>query len=165
MPKRRGGPEPGEIRDVLDDEPPVAHVQRRRHDVAAQVSQLSPVEKRDPGNDHRQHDDEGRKQPAGAPNPEVGQAEAPGLAPVLEEQVGDQITAQGEKHPDAEQASLGPSHIEVVDDHGQDRDCPQPVEAGDISMSCFGWSRQSTTRGTVPGLLRRGPDWDDGDHR
>ena len=89
----------------------------------------------------------------------------PGLAPVLEQQVGDQITAQGEEHPDAEQASLGPSDVEVVDDHGQDREGPQPVEAGDISMPCFGWSRQSTTRGTVPGLLRRGPDWDDGDHR
>ena len=69
--------------------------------------------------------------------------EAPGSAPMFEQQVGDQIAAQREEHADAEQPALGPTDVQVVDDDGDDREGPEAVEAGDVSMPRFDWLRHS----------------------
>jgi hypothetical protein len=51
---------------------------------------------------------------------------------VLSQEVGrDQIAADHEEDVDAEEAAAGPADVGVIQQHGDDSQAPQPVEARD----------------------------------
>ena len=94
-----------EVVGLLSDEGPVGYPEERGDGVVAQRDGGFGREQF-AGRDHREHHhDQGRKQSAGAPDPEVGEAD-PGGAPVfVEQQRGDQESAEHEEHVDAEEAT------------------------------------------------------------
>ena len=57
------------------------------------------------------------------------------LAPVAEEQAGDEVTADHEEHVDAEEAAGHPLHVAVIEQHGNDRERPEAIERGDVPDS------------------------------
>jgi hypothetical protein len=115
---------------VLGDQPPVAHIARRRRDRPADIRKRRPVQQRDPGGDHREHHEQRRKQPPGPAQPEIDQPQPAGRLPLAEQQIGNEIAAQREKNTNSEQATLGPAKTQVIGDDGQNGESTQPVKAG-----------------------------------
>jgi hypothetical protein len=120
---------------VLGDEIPVAHIGGSRGDGAAEAGECGPVHQRHPGGDDGQQHEQGGQEPARTPEPEVAQIQAAFRTPLPEQQVGDQIPAQGEEDPDTEQPSPGPPELKVVADDGEHRQRPQAIEAGQVALA------------------------------
>ena len=121
VPERRRCREPGKVRGVLRDQPPVADVARCRGHRAAQRRELRPLQQGDPGGDNGQHDEQRGQEPARAALPEAEEPQPAGRGLLGQQQVGDEVAAQGEEDADAEQAALSPAEADVVGDDGQDR--------------------------------------------
>ncbi len=127
--------EPREVGLALDDQVPVGGVRGRGGVRAAQHRQPGLIEQRHPGRDHGQHHEQGREQPPGAPGPEVGQRQPPACGPLAKQQVRDQVTGQGEEHPDAEQPARCPAQLLVKCDDREHRQCPQPVKTWHVPLA------------------------------
>ena len=126
--------EPAEVGGVRPDQVPVAEVPGGGPDGSAQIGEPGPVRDRDPGRDHRQHDEQSGQQAAGAPQPEIAQPHLPVRAELAQQQVRDQVSAEREEHPDAEQAARRPAELFVKGNDGQHGQCPQAVEAGHVAL-------------------------------
>ncbi len=122
VPERRGWPEASEVGDVVEDEPPVAHVQARRQHVTTERGQLAAIEDRHPRRDDHQHHRERRQEPPRAVDPEGSQAEPPRALVAREQQVGDEVAGQDEEHAHPEQPAARPAEAEVEGDDREHRD-------------------------------------------
>src|SRR5215472_10533064 len=157
--------EPGEIGLVNPDQVPVAPICRRRSDRTTETTEPHPVCHGDPGRHHHQHDEEGGQQPPATTNPEVRQVKATRGGPPAQQQVGDEVTAEGKEHAHAEQTAWRPAELLVERDDREYRDGPEPVESGHVALVRADWPRHelppacSRTRlGEVPrasSLLRK----------
>ncbi len=79
------------------------------------------------------HDEEERRQQAlGPPGPEVGQIQAAGPHPFLQQQRGDEEPRQDEEEIDAQIAARSPAQLQVVRHHARHGECPQAVECGQM---------------------------------
>src|SRR5829696_4121751 len=54
--------------------------------------------------------------------------------PLAEEQICYQVTTQGKEHTNAEQPPWHPAWIDVVGDHGEDGDGPEPIEPWHVAL-------------------------------
>ncbi len=132
MAQRRGRAELGEVRDVVEDEPPVAEVEDARRQIAAEGAQLAAIEQRGPSHRDEQHYEEGREQSTGAADPELSQGD-PAVPSVLgDQEVGDQVARQHEEDLHAEQTARRPPEVEVEDDDRQDGDGPDAIQTGKV---------------------------------
>jgi hypothetical protein len=131
--ERRGRREAGEVGDVVEDQPPVVEVAGGAQRGGAEVGRLVRADQRHPGHHHGEHQEEAGEQAAGAGSPERLQPD-PAFVHLVEQDVGDQVAAEGEEHTHAEQPAFGPAEFEVVEDHADHRDRAQPVEARHVAI-------------------------------
>ena len=133
--------EAGEVGDVLVDHPPVAEVPGRRPDRSPQVRKRRGLGQGHPRHHHHQHHEQRGQQAPGPPQPEVGEPQASPGGPLAQQKVGDEVAAQGEEHPHAEEPPGSPAQAQVIGDHGQHGDGAQPVEPGHIALAAADGSR------------------------
>ena len=152
VPEGRRRAELGEVGDVVEDVPPVAHVEDSRRQVAPQGHQLAPVEQRGPAHGHEQHDEEGGQEPSRPTDPEMLQPD-PAVAPVLgHQEIGDQVSREHEEDLHAEQPARRPPEVEVVGDHGQHGHGTDPVQPRQVGAGSLDRSRHG-----APASGRRPP--------
>ena len=151
MAQRRRRAELGEVRGVLRDQPPVADVAERGGHGPAQGMQLAPVQ-RGPAGDGRQHHEQGGQQPPCPAQPEVAHLDLAGGLPVPEQEIGDQVAAQGEEHPDAQQPARRPAEVDVERDHREHGQRPQTVQAGQVALAVPDRLRHASTPEQEPEL-------------
>ncbi len=61
---------------------------------------------------------------------------------MLQEQIGYEIAAESEEHPDAQETALRPADVQVISDHGQHGYGPQAVQTRNVPVPGFGRPRQ-----------------------
>src|ERR1700733_8299841 len=87
------------------------------------------------GFDRKQKNEKRGKQPQGATQIEFPEADGRGLVPLLQEQAGNQKSAEHKENVDAERASLKKRDISMVghnDEHGEGADA---IERGPVSQT------------------------------
>jgi hypothetical protein len=120
-----------EIVGLLGDEGPVRHPEEGGDGVVAQRRGGLRREEL-AGRHHRQHhDDQRRQQPSGAPNPEVPQPDSAGSCPLVEQQRGDQKSAQHEEDVDAQKSAGHAWHTAVFGQHQGDGHRAKAVQRRD----------------------------------
>jgi hypothetical protein len=121
---------------VGEDQPPVVEVAGGGERGGAEIGRLVGADQGHPGHHHGQHQEEAGEEAAGAGQPERLQ---PDPAPIhlVEQDVGDQVAAEGEEHTHAQQPAFGPTEFEVVEHHADDGDRAQPVEARHVALSAL----------------------------
>ena len=121
-----------EVVGAGEDEVPVGHVEQRGQRVEPQVDELVGGGE-DLGVDGHpeQHHQQGRQQAAGPPGPELPEVDGEALAPLPDQQRGDQEARQHEEHVDGEEAAAEDRRPAVVHHHPEHRQGPQAVEGGD----------------------------------
>ena len=67
-----------------------------------------------------------------------------------EQDVGDQVAAEGEEDPDPEQPSGSPAEPEVKGEHGEDGDGSQPVQPGHVALAALDGFRHGDPVATLP---------------
>ena len=126
--ERRGRGEPGVVGVVLEDVPPVVDVEPGRDDVAPVPGHERAVERVHPHRHHREHHEQRRQQPSRPSHPEVAELDPPGSGELPYQDVGDQIAAEREEHPHAEQSALRPAVAQMVGNDGRHGERAQPVK-------------------------------------
>ncbi len=91
---------------------------------------LRSAQQRHPDPDDDEHAEQRRQQPSGPSQPELAQMHPRSALALLDQQRRDEEAGDDEEHLDAEKATVHPSEPGVVEDDGNHRDRPQPVEAG-----------------------------------
>ncbi len=147
MVERRRRREAGEVGDVVEDQPPVVEVTDGAELGHAKVAGLMRADHGHPSHHHDQHQEEGGQQAPGAGQPEGLQFD-PALVDLVEQDVGDQVAAEGEEDADAEQAPFRPVEFEVVEDDAEHRDRAQAVEARHVALAAPYWFRHGRPRRT-----------------
>jgi hypothetical protein len=130
----RGDQELVEVRDVVDDEVPVGEVEERGDAVVADGVELGGLGE-EGGVDHHHADDEEQRgqQPPGATRPELLQVDPARVAPLDEQQTGDEESRKHEEGVDAEIAAgrerdVVAGDVQVVEHHHEHRRAAQAVE-------------------------------------
>ena len=139
--ERAGRGEAGEVGDVAEDQLPVADVEGRGDDAVAELLRLGGAEDRHPGDDDDEHREQRRQQAPGAGEPEAAEPDVAAARQLREQDVGDQVAAEGEEDADPEQAAGRPAEAEVEGDHGEDGDGAQPVQPGHVALVALDWFR------------------------
>jgi hypothetical protein len=122
-----------EVRHVGEEHlPPVGEVEDRRQEVVAQLADLVVGEQQRPHRHHHQHHEERGQQAPCAPVPELLQSDALVFLGFLEQQRRDEKTADDEEHLDADETTLHPAELGVVEDDGDHRECTQTIERGHV---------------------------------
>ena len=122
MVEGRGRTEAGEVGDMLKDQPPIADVEQRGSDRFAEAGRLVGTDHRHPGEHHSEHQKEGGQQASGATQPKAAEPDRAPPRPLGEQEIGDQVTAEGEKDADPKQPAGCPAEAEMKGDdreHGQ----------------------------------------------
>jgi hypothetical protein len=141
---RRG--ELGEVRDVVEDQPPVVDVGDGAQELGSEIGRLVGPDDRDPGHHDDEHHEQRRQQPPRPRQPERLQPDA-ALRDLAEQDVGDQVAAQREEDAHTEQAAGRPTEVEVIGDHAEYGDRTQAVEARHVAR-LFALYRLRHTRAT-----------------
>jgi hypothetical protein len=81
--------------------------------------------------------EQSRQKPPGAPQPEVREVQSARVSPLREQDRGNEIARQGEKHANTEEPSGDVSHVEVIEDDCGHREGPKSVEARLIDGTAF----------------------------
>ncbi len=116
----------------MADLPPVGDVEQRGERVAPQPAEFGVAgQHRGVEGRQRQHDEERREQPSGPARPERAQPNGAVLAPLGDEQRGDEETRETEEQVDAEEAAAQVTGVE--EEHADDRDAAHAVERGDVA--------------------------------
>ncbi|MDQ0744085.1 hypothetical protein QFZ62_001393 [Clavibacter sp. B3I6] len=128
--ERRDGPVGGEVVGPGAREVPVGDEERGPEGVPQARLRAHHVEdeERDGRGDH-EHEERGRHDAADAALVEVEERDLPRALVLLEQQAGDEEPADDEEDVDADEAAGRPAD-EVVDDDGDDREGPQPLDVG-----------------------------------
>ena len=146
----------GPVRHAAGDLAPVAGVEDRPRQVAAQLGALGRrAGDHRPHRRHHQHHEQRREQPARSAQPELREVGAPAAVALVEEQGGDQVARHDEEHLDADEPAVHPREAGVVADDGDHRERAQAVE-----RRLVGHARRPSTS-TDPagrGRLRTGRD-------
>ena len=162
-----------EVGLVVDDEPPVRDVAEGGDDVAPHLGHLVGPEQhqRHGGDDEEQA--QRREQPPGTPPEEAGKRDGAGALHLGDEERRDEVAGDDEEQVDPEEPPWHPVHAGVVEQHADDRQRPQPVEAGAVApgagtrgrlggggprRSRCGPGGRSGRRGRAPLAGRRLPD-------
>jgi hypothetical protein len=132
--ERPFGFEAGEVGDVGEDLLPVVDIEERGDDALAELVRLGGAEDGDPGGDDRQHQEQGRQQPPGAGQPEGAELDLAARVQLRQQDVGDQVAAEGEKDADPEHAAGSPVEAEVEGDDGEDGYRTQPVQPRHVAL-------------------------------
>lgn len=125
---------------MLEDQLPVADVERGGDRGVPELRRLGGAEDRHPGDDDDEHQEEGGEQ---APRPAQPEVDQPHVAAghVGEQDVCDQVAAEGEEDPHAEQPARSPPEFQVIRDDGEHGDRSQPIEAGHVALAAPDWFR------------------------
>ncbi len=116
-----------------DDEPPVGHVEQGGGDVAPEVALLDGAGREDAEGQHDHEGSEaGRHQSSEPSAPERPQVHRAGGGALGQQQRGDQEAGEREEGGDAEVAADRPGEPAVEEEHRDDGDASQPVEAGEV---------------------------------
>ena len=129
----------GEVGDVMEDQPPVLEVEERAARGLAEVGGLVRADHGHPGHDHDQQHDQRREQAPRPGEPEPREVDPPPSLHLREQQVGDQVAAEGEEDADPQQAAGDPVGAEVVGEYAQHCDCPQTIESGHVALAGLDW--------------------------
>jgi hypothetical protein len=148
----------------VEDQPPVVDVERCRDRVAPHGGQLGRLGQRHPGQDRHQHREQRGQKAARSPQPEIAEADPPAAIPLVDQQVGDEIAAEGEEDADPQHASRSPGQLEVVGDDGQDGDRPQSVQAGHVALAVSDRLRHAWLPPTNAAARRSAPSHRAGAH-
>ena len=123
-----------EVRLLGDDQVPVRDVGQRRPDLAGELGGVLAVEQQHDRRDRRPAACRRRRAAAGPGAVQKLRSEIVAVAAVLlGQQQRDQVAADDEEHLDAEEAAGQPRHVGVVQQHGDDGERPQAVEAGQVA--------------------------------
>ena len=142
----------GVVRDVADDLAPVAEVAERPRQVAPQ---LSPRCSAEPTASATTATDASTTASAGSSrrarrSQNRPRSTRPGTLVLVEQQRRDQEPGHDEEHLDADPPAVHPGEPGVVADHGDDRQGPQPVEAGLVAEAA-----RRAAAAAAPGRCRR----------
>ena len=108
MDERRRPPDVTEIRHFGEGQIPVGEVEAATEELALELADQARVEEEPPGRHHSEHQVQGGEKSAGPAHPEALQIDRVGVAVLAEQDGGDQVTADDEKHLDAEKSALDP---------------------------------------------------------
>ncbi len=145
--QRRGAHEVVEVRLPRRDQVPVLDVEDRRQHVAPELRQPLAHEQRPHDDDDGDHGHERREQAPGPTLPEPRQRHRARRRLLAEEQLGDEVAADGEEDLHAEEPAGHPGDTGVVQEHGRDRDPAQAVEAGHVRQAGGRGARRGPGRG------------------
>ena len=128
MRQRGRRPQCLEIRDIVEDLPPVVEEEQRRQDIWPHLREQCMVEDRAEQccAEHGEHN--GGNDAAHTAQPEVCQADRAAVVVFLEKQAGDQIAGQHEEHRDAEKTARRPSEVHVICDYDKNGQRSQSIE-------------------------------------
>ena len=131
--QRRGRRRLVEVVRVDEDEVPVAHVEERRQRVEAQCP-VRPLGHDDGGEEghEEQHQEEGGQQAAGPAGPERPELDRQRLAPLADEQRGDEEAREDEERVHAHEPAVHVRDPAVEQHHGRDGAGPHPVERREV---------------------------------
>ena len=135
VPQHRRPADRDEVRDLVEDQVPVLDVEDRGDRLAPKLRDRVGEEEQGVEGDHPHHQEEGRQEPPRTAEVEPPEPDVVVLAPVAEEQAGDQVAADHEEDVNAEEAAGHPLHVAVIEEHGNDRERPQPIERGYVPDS------------------------------
>ena len=143
-----------EVRNLVEDLPPVIDEQQRRQDIRTHLGEHHAVEKRAEHHRHRDQQADSRQETADAPQVEALEVDGLGGANLMDERARDDIARDDEEHRHAEQASLHERHMDVVQHHRSDRDGAHAIKTGYIAHLSRGirhalFPRQSQTKRIV----------------
>ena len=168
--QRRRGRRLVEVVRVDQDEVPVAHVEQRGERVEAQraVRPLRHDDRREERHEE-QHQQQRRQQAAGPAGPERAELDRQGLAPLADEQRGDEEPRQDEEGVDAHEPAVHVRDAAVEHHHGDHGAGPHAVERREVGQtsvrdralvvlhrahpSRFGLGRHRTLGGRGPAIL------------
>ena len=118
----RGWEQRLEVRLVGQDVPPVGDVEEAGHRVAPHLLPLlGQAQDAEGHHDGQDHQGECGHQPPEPARPEATQVDATRRVTLGEQQGGDQVAGDDEEQVDPEEATLRPSQVQVVGEHGQHR--------------------------------------------
>ena len=135
--QRRGKAGHVEVVRARNDEVPVGEVEERGERVAAQrrIGAGRDEDAVDDG-DADEHDEERRQQAPGAAGPEGPQPDGAPLAPLHDQERGDEEARQGEEAVEEEEPARGQVHPGVHAQDGEHGDAPNPVEGRQVGERC-----------------------------
>ena len=122
MVERRGRAEGFEIREVVEDVPPVAEEKKRGRYVGTHLREQLVVEHGTEGGYDYDDEHDGGHEPSNAPQPEILEVDGFRLSPFGYQQAGDQVAGKDEEYGDAKQSALGPREVHVVGDDRENRE-------------------------------------------
>ena len=129
----RGGRRLVEVIRVDENEVPIAHVDQRGQRVEPQCT-VRPLGHDDGGEerDEEQHEEERRQQAAGPAGPERPELDRQGLAPLADEQRGDEESRQDEERVHPQEPAIHVGDAAMEHHHGQHGAGAHPIERGEI---------------------------------
>ena len=120
-----------EVVGLLRDECPVRNPEERGDGVVAQRGGGLGREERSRRHHRQHHDDQRGQQPSRAPDPEARQRDSPAAAQFVEQQRGDQESAEHEEDVDTEEPAGNTGDAAVVGQDESNRDGADAVQRGD----------------------------------
>ena len=139
-----------EVREVLDDVPPVRHVEHRRDGVVPELRRGVAREDQDQHRGQSQRREQSRQKPSRPSQIELPERDRGGAFDLLQQQAADQEPGQHEEDIDPEKSAGDGDHPGVVEQDRQHGDRPDPVETGDVTHG----GRRRADIGRVPGHHR-----------
>ena len=139
MQQRRLPVEVGEIRLLAEDEVPVRDVAHRRQHVDPQLGELSWQPRQRIRERRREQHEERRKQSPCPADPEGPQVDPPMHTPLVDEQARNEVATDYEEDFDAEESARQPVESRVVQQHGEDGDCAQAIQACETTQTRGGF--------------------------
>ncbi len=125
----------GEVVGLLRHKTPVGHPRESGDRVAAQTVERL-VGQEFPGHAHAEHHQhQRRQQPAGTPDPEAGQADTAGAPQLVEQQRGDQESAENEEYVDADEPAAHAGNAAVPDENQGDGYRTEAVQRGNAAAA------------------------------
>ncbi len=134
-----------EVGLLAEDQVPVGDVPQGRQHVPTQPGHLPWQEHDRVGERDHEDDVEGGQQPPGASHPECLEVYAAPLAPLGEQQRGDEVAADDEEDLDAQESSRKKGGAAMVEEHGDNGQGAQPVQARHVGQVRSLTSRDGAT--------------------
>ncbi len=144
-----------EVRVLADDQEPVRDVGPGRQRIGAETGHVVGQDddrERDHGHDQRA---DRREEPPGPAPPEVSDVESACPGVLAQQEARDQVAADHEEQVDAEESARQQVRIQVVGEHGDDRERTQSIEPGQVGQR----PRRTGLRRRGGGRDRRRSGW------
>src|SRR5215212_4659437 len=135
---------------MSQDQVPVGHIPYGGHHVVPQTRHLPWQEHHRIGQTHDKQHVKSGEEPSGPPDPEVLEVYASPPLPLGQKQGGNEVTANDEEDLHAKEAARDEGEVGVVEEHGDDGQSAQPVQARTVRQTYFRGARRLGGTSVLP---------------